>query len=232
MLSKISLVVAVIVAFYIAWSGGQSAYSTAIEDQVVSPGDIVINEVSTAGEDWVRLYNNLDRTIDLHGYIFTDGDSRFVLPKDSNIEPGGELLMASRKDEGKISESVDYYWGDWGLSGDGEMVMLINSEGNMVVDFVFTPELQKGEKIQRIPNGIGPMIGPDQREAMQLKRPSYKAVPIQSIKDISKNFSTSVVSFGGLLTTLSTILINFDQTREVLEKFGLTSKKKKTDKES
>jgi len=226
MLSKISLVIAVIVAFYIAWSGGQSAYSTAIEEQVISPGDIVINEVSTAGEDWVKLYNNLDRVVDLYGYILTDGDSLFVLPEDAKIEPGGKLLLASSRDEGKITESVAYYWGDWGLSSDGEMIMLINNEGNMVVDFVYAPALQKGEKIQRIPNGIGSMLGPNQQKAMQLQIPTYRAVPIQSIKDIGKNFSTSVVSFGGLLTTLSTILINFDQTREVLEKFGLKSIKK------
>ena len=226
MLTKVTFLAAVVVAFYIAWSGGQTAYSHAVEGQVVSPGDIVINEVSTAGEDWVTLHNNLDKAVDLNGFIFTDGDNRFMLPKDSTIQPDGEMRLASSKDEGKLTEKVDYYWGDWGLSADGELVMLINNEGNMVVDFVFAPPLQKGEKLERNPSGVGPIFGPNKEQSMQLQRPSYKAVPIQSIKDIGKNFSSSVVSIGGLLTTVSTALINFDQTKDILAKFTKRPSKK------
>ena len=227
MFTKISFAFAVIVAFYMAWSGGQTAYNSTVENQAVSPGDIAINKISTAGEDWITLHNNLDRAIDLHGYIFTDGDNRFPLPEGSTIEPGGDLLLASSKDEGKLSEHVDYYWGDWGLSSDGELVMLINNEGNMVVDFVFAPALKKGEILERNPNGTGPMIGSNNEQPMQLQRPSYRVIPNEFINNLSQHFSASVVSFGGLLTTVSTFLINFDQTKEILEKFGVKSKKKK-----
>lgn len=231
MLTKVVFLVAVGVAFYVAWSEGQTAYSNALEGKVVSPGDIVINEVSTAGEDWITLHNNLDNAVDLNGFIFTDGDNRFVFPKYSTIQPGGEIRLASSKDGGKANEKVDHYWGDWGLSQDGELVMLINNEGDMVLDFVFAPALQKGEKLERHPSGIGAMLGPNSEQLMQLQRPSYRAVPIQSIEDIGRNFSTSVVSVGGLLTAVSTFLINFDQTKEIFEKFIKKPRKKSENKE-
>ena len=230
MLTKVSLFIAVIVAFYIAWSGGRSAYSQSIENQVSSPGDIAINEVSNSKEDWVTLHNNLDQVIDLHGFVFTDGDNIFTLPAESIIQAGGDLRIASSKDEGDIAAKVDYYWGDWGLSQDGELVMLINGQGDMVVDFVFAPPLDDGEILERFPSGTGPLMDSTKNQSMQMKRPSYRAVPVESIEGIGKNFSTSVISFGGLLTTVSTVLINLDQSKEILGRFGLISGKKKRGK--
>jgi len=230
MLTKVSLFIAVIVAFYIAWSGGRSAYSQSIENQVISPGDITINEVSNSKEDWVTLHNNLDQVIDLHGFVFTDGDNIFTLPAESIIQAGGDLRIASSKDEGDIAAKVDYYWGDWGLSQDGELVMLINGQGDMVVDFVFAPPLDDGEILERFPSGTGPLMDSTKNQSMQMKRPSYRAVPVESIEGIGKNFSTSVISFGGLLTTVSTVLINLDQSKEILGRFGLISGKKKRGK--
>jgi len=230
MLTKIILLIAVAAAFYFAWAGGQTAYSRSIENQVISPGDIAINEVSNSKEDWVTLHNNLDHVVDLHGFVFTDGDNIYTLPEESVIQAGGNLRIASSKDEGDVAEKVDFYWGDWGLSEDGELVMIINDRGDMVVDFAFAPQLEDGQILERFPSGTGPLMDPNKSQSMQMKRPSYRAVPVESIEGIGKNFSTSVISFGGLLTTVSTVLINFDQTREVLGKFGLFSGKKKEKK--
>jgi Lamin Tail Domain len=227
MLKTILIAVAVIAAFYIAWVGGQAAYSNALENQTISPGDIVISQVSNAREDWITLHNNLDRAIDLRGFVFTDGDNIFTFPQGATIQAEGDLRIAASKDEGDIEGTVDHYWGDWGLSEDGEIVMLVNNAGDMVVDFVFAQPLEDGQLLERIPTGTGPLMDPNKSQPMQMQRPSYRAVPTESIEGLGQDFSTSVLSIGGLLTTVTTVLINLDQTREVLGKAGLFKKKKR-----
>ena len=230
MVSKILLVLTVIAAFYIAWVGGQAAYSNAIENQTVSPGDIVISQVSNAKEDWITLQNNLNRAIELQGFVLTDGDNIFTFPQGTTIQAKGDLRIAASKDEGDIEGTVDHYWGDWGLSEEGEIVMLINNAGDMVIDFVFAQPLEDGQLLERVPTGTGPLMDPSKSQPMQMQRPSYRAVPTESIEGLGQDFSTSVLSIGGLLTTVSTVLINLDQTREVLGKFGLFSGRKKRGK--
>lgn len=219
---KIILIgLAVIAAFYIAWVGGQAAYTNTLENQAVSPGDISISQVSNSTVDWVTLHNNLPRDVDLRGFVFTDGDNLFTFPANSMIPAGGDLRIAAEKDKGDIAEPVDHYWGDWGLSEDGEMVMLINASGDMVMDFVFAQSLKKGELLERIPAGTGPLMDPAKSQPMQMQRPSYRAIPTESIAGLGQDFSTSVVSFGGLLTGVATFVINLDQAREILSRFGL-----------
>ena len=227
MFKIILIIVAVLAAFYIAWAGGQTAYGNVIESQAISPGDIVISQVSNAKEDWVTLHNNLDHEVNLQGFVFTDGDNIFTLPKDSILQAGGDLRIASSKDEGDIQVPVDQYWGDWGLSEDGEMVILVNNAGDMVVDFVFAQSLAEGELLERVPAGTGPLMDQAKSQPMQMQRPSYRAVPNESIAGLGEDFSTSVISFGGLLTGITTFLINMDQTWEFLGKIGLFSGKKK-----
>ena len=212
---------AVIAVFYIAWAGGQSAYSTALETQTISPGDISISQVSNSKVDWVSLHNNLSREVDLQGFVFTDGDNIFTFPAGSLVPAGGDLRIASSKDEGEIQIPVALYWGDWGLSEEGELVTLINNAGDMVVDFVFAQPLKDGQILERIPAGTGPLMDPNKVQPMQMQRPSYRAIPNESIEGLGTDFSTSVVSIGGLLTGISTFLINMDQTLEILSRFGL-----------
>jgi hypothetical protein len=223
----ILIVLAVIAAFYIAWAGGQSAYSAALGSQTVSPGDIVIAQVSNAKVDWIALHNNLERDVDLRGYVFTDGDNIFTIPGGTIIAANGDLRIAASKDEGEIREPIDLYWGDWGLSEDGEMVMLINDSGDMVVDFVFAQSLREGELLERVPAGTGPLMDPSKNQPMQMQRPSYRAVPAESIAGLGRDFSTSVLSIGGLLTGVTTFLINMDQTREIAGRLGLFGRRKK-----
>lgn len=219
MFTKVALAAGAVAAFVIAWTGGQSVASSAVESQAISPGEIVINQASTAGEDWITIYNKLDRAVELEDFIFTDGDSRYEFPFGATIPAHGEIRLAADKEKDKLSGRVDYYWGEWALSDEGELLMLINDEGNMVVDFVFAPPLQKGEQIERTPNGIGPMLGPDKQKLTQLEAPTYKAVPNNVIDGIGNKVSASVISFGGLLTVVSTVLLNFDQTKSIVDKY-------------
>lgn len=226
---KIILIgLAVIAAFYIAWVGGQAAYTKTIENQAISPGDISISQVSNATVDWVTLHNILNRDVDLQGFVFTDGDNIFTFPPNSIVPAGGDLRIAASKDEGDIAEPVDLYWGDWGLSEDGELILLINDTGDMVLDFVFAQGLDRGELLERIPASTGALMDPRKSQPMQMQRPSYRAVPTESIEGLGQDFSTSVISVGGLLTGIATFLINLDQAREVLGKIGLFGGRKKS----
>ncbi|HEY9500342.1 MAG TPA: lamin tail domain-containing protein, partial [Pyrinomonadaceae bacterium] len=190
-------------------------------------GDVTISQVSNSTVDWVTLHNNLNRDIDLRGFVFTDGDNIFTFPGESVVPASGDLRVAASKDEGDITEPVDLYWGDWGLSEDGELILLINDTGDMVVDFVFAQSLENGELLERIPVGTGPLMDPVKSQPMQMQRPSYRAVPAESIDGLGQDFSTAVVSFGGLLTGIATFLINLDQAREIIGKVGLFGRRKK-----
>lgn len=227
MFKKILIVLAVIAAFYIAWVGGQAAYNKVIVTDLISPGDITISQVSNSKVDWVSLHNNLNRETDLGGFVFTDGDNIFTFPAGTKISAGGELRIASSKDEGEINVPVDQYWGDWGLSEDGEMVMLVNSTGDMVLDYVFAQPLGENEILERNPAGTGPLMAPDKTQPMQMQRPAYRAVSTDSIDGMGQDFSASVITIGGLLSGVATFLINMDQSREIIGRFGMFGKKKR-----
>ncbi len=230
MFKKILIALAVIAAFYIAWVGGQAAYKNVIATDTVSPGDITISQVSNSKVDWVTLHNNLNHDADLGGFVFTDGDNIFTFPAGTTIAAGGELRIASSKDEGEVNVPVDQYWGDWGLSEEGEVVMLVNSAGDMVMDFVFAQPLGENEILERVPAGTGPLMTPDKTQPMQMQRPSYRAVSNDSIDGMGQDFSASVVTIGGLLSGVATFLINMDQSREIIGRFGFLGGKKKKGK--
>ena len=222
------LIFAVIAALLIAWVGGQTAHGNLLENASVSPGDITISQVSNSKVDWVTLHNNLERSADLQGFVFTDGDNIFVFPQGAAIPAGGEMRIASNKDEGEVTVPVEYYWGDWGLSEDGELVSLINNSGDMVVDFVFAQPLEEGQILERVPAGTGPLMDPNKNQPMQMKRPEYRAVSNATFERLGRNFSTSVLEFGSLLAGVVSFIANMDQARDFADKLGLFGKKRKT----
>lgn len=179
-----------------------------LETTNLSPGDVVINELSSAGADWVVLRNNTQRIVNLSGFIFTDGDNRFVLPNGACLGAGAAFRMASSNDQEKIGGQVDYYWGRWEIKKRGELVMLINNEGNMVVDFVFVPPMSEGQRLQRVPSGSGLLKGPNDRDVEQLRQPSYRAVLLTQMNSIAKWVAGLVVALGGFLGSVAVLLTN------------------------
>lgn len=225
MIKKILIASTVIAGFFITWSSGETATNNIIDNRIISPGDITISQVSNAKVDWVTLHNNLDHDVNIGGFVFTDGDNIFTFEKETVIAAGGDIRIASSKDEGEIDVNVDYYWGDWGLSKDGELATLINGTGDMVVDFVFAQPLDDGQILERNPYGTGPLMDSRKVQPMQMQRPTYRAIPTETISDLGKHFSTSVISLGGLLTGISTFLLNINQIRDALSNFGLLAKR-------
>lgn len=227
MLKTLLIVAAIVAAFYIAWVGGQAAFKNIIETDIISPGDITISQVSNSKVDWITLHNNLSRDAGLGGFVFTDGDNLFTFPAGTVIAANGEIRIASSKDQDEIEIPVDQYWGDWGLSEDGELVTLINNKGDMVVDFVFAQPLEDGQLLERTPAGTGPLMDPNKVQPMQMQQPEYRAVSSESIAGLGKDFSTSVLEFGGLLAGAISFVANMDQARGFARNIGVFGKRKK-----
>jgi hypothetical protein len=193
-------------------------------DTLVSPGDIVINELSSAGADWVTLRNNTDKIIDLSGYTFTDGDNRFVFPNGSALHPEAEKRIAASKDKGQVPGIVDHYWDEkpddkkWGIDDDGEFVLLLNNEGSLVVDFVVSPRLEKGQILKRIPPGKGKLQlsngKPNGKPVEQLQKPTFRAVSIDVINGAVERFIELVIFSYALLGFIAGLITNYETVRD------------------
>ena len=126
---------------------------------------VVVDAVSTAAPDWVRLYNKREYRVDLTGAILTDGDHPFRFPDDSTIAGRGSLTLGRYMHEGlfvdetiggkKIEVDDNHWWGvdeDWGFRA-GELVLLVKPGGPDVMDFILTPKLDDGQFIARASPG-------------------------------------------------------------------------------
>ncbi len=106
---------------------------------------LIINEFSyyqlksDTSKDWIELYNNSLKSIDLSGWGFTKSgyNKCFHLPENTLIEPGGFVILARNKTKYSSSYSVDTVTVigdfDFGLSKEGEHMVLYDQEG-LVVD--------------------------------------------------------------------------------------------------
>lgn len=105
--------------------------------------EIVINEINYNSADdfdpgdWVELYNNSDHSIDLSDWAFFDSDEthKFVLPQGTVLETGAYLVLV--EDDSAFSTNfpnVANFIGEtgFGLSGSGEFMKLVNSDGQIV----------------------------------------------------------------------------------------------------
>lgn len=128
------------------WGGG----SLACEDgcQAVSqagcteraPG-LVINEVTSAGDDMIELYNGTGAAIDLTGYkLIDDGDNEYTIPSGA-IEAGGYRVFVKGTDHA------------FGLGGDDAVTL--QDAGGAVVDVADWESGEATTSYCREPNGVG-----------------------------------------------------------------------------
>lgn len=195
------LAIAVLVALVLF--GSNVAFEAALSGSDVFPGDVVIREVSSAGVDWVRLYNNTERRIDLSGFVFTDGDNRFVLPSGTQLEAGGEIRLASSDDKGELPWEPDLYWGPWGINKKGEAVLLIDNDDERVIDFVYVPRMSAGKTLVR---------------EMGMARTYYFQQSRRIIKQIGGDLKASVLFLGTLLGSVATLLANIGKVIKALDR--------------
>ena len=141
-----------LIVFAIAWLS-----ITVVASQRVSPGEVVINRVSTAHLDWIELYNRTSREIDVSGFIISDGEKTFVLRPDEPIPARSSFLIVHTENEGEVRSlgmTPDLVWEGFRLDKEGrEFVLLLNPEGNLMIDFVHMLPLERGQIIAREPPG-------------------------------------------------------------------------------
>ena len=105
-----------------------------------TPG-LYINEVCTSNNDWVELFNAFDNEIDIGGFVLQDekGDAeQYIFPEETKIPAKSYLILNG--------EGVDF---DFGLSTDGDKVVLLDSE-SAIVDEVTVPPTGRDRKSTRL----------------------------------------------------------------------------------
>ncbi len=128
---------------------------------------IVINEISYNppfnfySGDWVEFYNNGTETVNLSGWRFSDSDTThaYIFPDSSIVAPAGYLVIVNDADNfsrafPSASNIIFEEEFDFGLSTNGELISLSNSE-NDVVDIL---EYSAASPWPMGPNGTGPSL--------------------------------------------------------------------------
>jgi hypothetical protein len=114
----------------------------------VVPGDgVFINELyPSSGEDWIELYNALDKEKDLSGYrIYDNITNKYTLPQGTVIAAKGFLVLICDDTGTELHTSFK-------LSATGETIYLENPAGTLI-DRVEFLTLKDGESYGRYPDG-------------------------------------------------------------------------------
>jgi len=134
-----TLLLLILIAFWSCSSPDDSPVITAEEG-------LFINEVYSAGNDWIEIYNATNTTKNLSNYkIYDDGAVKYPLPNGTLLNANSYLVILCN-DVGVGLEA------NFRLSSAGETVYLENTEGKLV-DFVEVPKLDNGQSYGRFPDG-------------------------------------------------------------------------------
>ena len=114
-------------------------------EPVVTEG-LYINEVYSAGDDWIELYNDLESAKNVGGFaIYDDATRKYLLPSGTSIPPKGFLIL-NCNDEG-IGLNTNFK-----LRSSGETIYLENAAGTLI-DKIEFPALDNGQSYARFPDG-------------------------------------------------------------------------------
>jgi len=165
--------------------------------------DIVINELMAdngttmaddAGEydDWIELYNKGNETVDLTGYYITDNDwnlTKFEIPAGTMMAPDSYLILWADEDglQGPLHANFK-------LSSSGETVTLLNSEG-LIADQVIYTQQAEDLAFARNPNGTGAfMLQPPTFSVNNESEVSIDEIDNQASWTIYPNPASTVIS--------------------------------------
>jgi len=109
---------------------------------------VVINEINYKSaatfdtEDWVELHNPGQYGVDISDWIFKESDDnhQFIIPNNTVLEPNGYLVLCRDKAAfGILFPQVENCLGNFnfGLSSNGELIRLYDSQGNLVDSLTF-----------------------------------------------------------------------------------------------
>ncbi|MGB2896031.1 MAG: lamin tail domain-containing protein [Anaerolineales bacterium] len=100
------------------------------------PLSVLINEIAWAGtvasssDEWIELLNTTDKTIDLTGWLLTDGDD-LQLHLQGMLAPNSFFLLERTDDNAIASISADQIYSG-NLRNDGENLRLFDPSGSIV----------------------------------------------------------------------------------------------------
>lgn len=140
-------------------------YNCSESDLNISSGDIVINELVASNElgggekddqgeynDWIEIYNNTDRYLDLSRMYLSDDNSsllKWKFPVGSIIAPGQYRIVWMDEDVTDVG-----YHASFKLPKIGGEIYLSNLDGT-IIDEVIYGEQTTNIAFARIPNGTG-----------------------------------------------------------------------------
>jgi hypothetical protein len=146
------------------WSGSVDSFSTELtlllNDNITlkahfvsvssDPEPLVINEINYNSDkdlpagDWVEIYNPNPYSMNLSNWVFKDSNDEhvFSLPELQDIQAFGYLVLC--RDNAAFSSvypGIDNVIGnfDFGLSSDGELIRLYNSDGELQDEVEYSP---------------------------------------------------------------------------------------------
>jgi hypothetical protein len=131
------------------------------------PSPVVINELLALNsrsvadpqgefDDWIELFNRSDSVVDLSGMYLSDKPEnlrKWKFPRGTTIPSRGYLLVWADEDGG----DAQGLHADFKLSGDGEQLLLVDTDGrgNRVLDSIEYGVQREDIAYGRIPDGSG-----------------------------------------------------------------------------
>jgi len=131
-------------------------YELQIQNDLVINEFLALNDTTVADQDgeyddWIELYNNTENTISLHDYYLSDNAEnlfKWQFP-DSSIQPHHFLIVWADEDGGQSGLHANFK-----LSGNGEVIFLVNSDGLVIDEVVFAAQ-RTDISTGRLPSGTG-----------------------------------------------------------------------------
>lgn len=133
-------------------SPGQGVKKEVVINEVMSANTLSVADQDNEYDDWIELYNDSQKEIDLSRWILTDNPANLVkyrLPAGTKI-PAKDFLVLWSDEDGK----QDGLHTNFKLSASGELLILLDSSGRLV-DSLNIPPLGDDIAFARLPNGSG-----------------------------------------------------------------------------
>lgn len=130
-----------------------TAEASVVINEVMASNSKTASDEADQFDDWIELYNRTGSPIDLGGYSLTDNPAlldKWKFPAGSIIPADGYLIVWADEDgkQGPLHANFK-------LSADGEMLMLLTPEGELMDSISFGPQVTD-LGYARVPNGTGP----------------------------------------------------------------------------
>lgn len=113
--------------------------------------DIVFNEIMASNGtyenghayDWVELYNNGSKTMDLSGFLLSDSENKpqkWSFPEGTKLKAGEYLTVFCTGDSTLSKGKNRTFYADFKLSSSGETLLLSDAEGNLIQKLELPPQ--------------------------------------------------------------------------------------------